>query len=198
VGVQSIANVTPEQYLEAERRAEFKSEYFDGHVYAMSGGSYWHAFLILSMGGELRQALKGKPCKATSSEARLWIAQGGLYTYPDLMVVCGEAKFADHHRDTLLNPTLIVEVLSKSTEAQDRGFKVAQYRKLDSLEEYALVSQSEPRIEKFRREPGGQWVLSESEGLEAVCHFESIDCRIALKDVYDKVTFSADDTGAAG
>ena len=109
------------------------------------------------------------------------------------MVVCGDPKFVDDRRDTLLNPALIVEVLSPSTEAYDRGFKSAQYRTVESLEEYALVSQSEPRVEVFRRQSGGHWLLSEAVGLAAVCNFESLDCALPLADIYAKVTFSPSD-----
>lgn len=105
----------------------------------------------------------------------------------------GRARFADDRRDTLLDPALIVEVLSPSTEAYDRGFKSAQYRTVESLEEYALVTQAEPRIEVFRRQPGGHWLLSEAIGLDAVCHFESLDCSIPLAEVFAKVTFSPED-----
>jgi Uma2 family endonuclease len=111
------------------------------------------------------------------------------------MVVCGDAQNADDRRDTVLNPTLIVEVLSKSTEGHDRGFKFAQYRKLDSLREYALVSTAEPRVEKFLRQADGQWLLSESVGAGAVCHFSSLDCQIPLSEIYDKVTFDAEHAG---
>jgi Uma2 family endonuclease len=190
-----MSRITPEQYLEAERVAEFKSEYYGGHVYAMAGGTYPHATIILNLGGELRQMLKQRPCTVTTSEARLRVSQGGLYTYPDVMVVCGDPKFADDQRDTVLNPILIVEVLSKSTEAHDRGFKFAQYRKLDSFREYALVSTAEPRVEMFLRQAEGQWVLSESVGADATCHFASVDCKIALADIYDKVTFDVEQAG---
>src|SRR5712691_4473322 len=108
------------------------------------------------------------------------------------MVVCGETAVADDENDTLLNPTLIVEVLSPSTEAHDRGFKFAQYRKLDSLREYVLVSQSEPRVEKFVRQPPAQWVLSEYVGLQAVCPFARIDCRLPLSEIYHKGPFGTE------
>ena len=107
-------------------------------------------------------------------------------------MICGDPRFADDQKDTLLNPTTIVEVLSPSTEAYDRGFKSAQYRTIESLEEYVLVAQAEPRVEVFRRQPGGHWLLSEAIGLEAVCRFDSLDCSVSLADIYDKMTFIAD------
>ena len=127
-----------------------------------------------------------------SNDLRLRLSPDGLYTYPDVVVICGDPQFADDQRDTLVNPTLIVEVLSPSTEAYDRGFKSAQYRTIESLEEYVLVSQAEPRVEVFRRQPGGHWLLSEAAGLEASAHFESLDCSLKLGDIYDKVIFNAD------
>ena len=157
----------------------------------MSGGSYRHAVIIARLSRALGNALAGRPCGVTSSDVRVCVAGDGLYTYPDIVVVCGEPKFADGRTDTLLNPTLVIEVLSPSTEAYDRGFKSAQYRRVESLEEYALVSQTEPRVEVFRRQPGGHWLLSEFVGIEAACRFESVDASVALAEIYDKVAFDA-------
>jgi Uma2 family endonuclease len=112
-----------------------------------------------------------------------------LYTYPDLVVVRGEPKFADGRTDTLLNPTLAIEVLSPSTESYDRGFKSAQYRRIESLEEYALVSQTEARVEVFRRQPGGHWLLTEWVGMDASCKFDSVGASVPLAEIYDKVSF---------
>src|SRR5882724_8135313 len=123
MSAQSIPRLTPEQYLEIERAADFKSEYFAGRMYAMVGGWIPHAHIIANVTGALFQALRGGPCIALSSDARLGVSVEGLYTYPDLMVVCGGPKFVDNRRDTVMNPTVIVEVLSKSTEGYDRGFK---------------------------------------------------------------------------
>ena len=193
MSAQAQPRLTPEQYLDAERAAEFRHEYYNGHIYAMSGGSYQHAQIIGNLITELNNVLKRRPCSVVPNDLRLRVSPKGLYTYPDVLVICGDPKFADDQRDTLLNPAVIVEVLSPSTEAYDRGFKSAQYRTVDSLEEYALVSQAEPRVEIFRRQPGGHWLLSEAVGLEAVCHFDSLDCSIPLAEIYAKVTFSPDD-----
>src|SRR5260370_1400916 len=133
-----------------------------------------------------------------SSDARLRVSPKGLYTYPDVMAVCGEAKYADDQKDMLLNPAVIVEVLSKSTEGHDRGFKFAQYRKLDSLRSYALVSQSEPRVETFHRQADGRWLLSQSVGMDAVCRFESLDFQILLSYIYDRVTLGEESASAPG
>jgi len=193
MSAQAQPRLTPEQYLEAERSAEFRHEYYNGHIYAMSGGSFRHAQIIGNLTAELHTALKTRPCSVVSNDLRLRVSPGGLYTYPDVIVICGDPRFADDQRDTLVNPALIVEVLSPSTEAYDRGFKSAQYRMVESLEEYALVSQAEPRVEVFRRQAGAHWLLSEAIGLEAVCRFESLDCAVPLAEIYAKVTFGPDD-----
>jgi Uma2 family endonuclease len=193
MSAQPQAHLTPEQYLAIERAAETRSEYYDGRMYAMSGGSYNHVRIIGNLAFELRNALKQRACEVVTSDLRLRVSPSGLYTYPDVTVVCGEPKFADDQRDTLLNPAFIAEVLSPSTEAYDRGFKSAQYRKLESLQEYALISQAEPRVEVFRRQPGGGWLLSESAGLDATCRIDCLECRIALAEIYGKVTFETGD-----
>src|SRR5437868_4928738 len=131
---QPIPGLTPEQYLEIERSAEFKSEYYGGTMYARAGGTYVHNLIIARTIFLLSQKLEGGQC--VTSDLRLRVSMEGLYTYPDVTVVCGPPKFADDQIDTLLNPSLIVEVLSKSTEAHDRGFKFAQYRRLQTLQEY--------------------------------------------------------------
>jgi Uma2 family endonuclease len=193
MSAQAQPRLTPEQYLDAERAAEFRHEYYNGHIYAMSGGSYQHAQIIGGLVRELGNALKKRPCSVVPSDLRVRVSPEGLYTYPDVVVICGDPCFADDRRDTLLNPALIVEVLSPSTEAYDRGFKSAQYRTVESLEEYALVSQAEPRVEVFRRQSGGHWLFSEAIGIDAVCHFESLDCAVPLAEIYAKVMFGTDD-----
>jgi Uma2 family endonuclease len=180
--------LTPEEYLELDRASPVRNEYFDGRMYAMAGGTHMHSIIIPNLSSELRMALKERPCLVSVSDARVR-ASGKLYAYPDIAVVCGQPKYADERRDLLLNPVLIVEVLSPSTESHDRGAKFAQYRKLESLQEYALVSQNEPHVEIFRRQPSGEWLLSESAGMDASCRFTSVDCTVALAEIYDKVTF---------
>jgi Uma2 family endonuclease len=130
-------------------------------------------------------------------DMRTSVAYAGLYTYPDIVVVCGELRYVDNRRDTITNPTLIIEVLSPGTEAYDRGLKFAQYRKIESLQEYGLVSQAEERVEVFRRQPNGQWLFSDFVGLDATCVFESIGCRVSLAEIYDKVTLGDPDAGAS-
>ena len=121
------------------------------------------------------------------------VSEDGLYTYPDVVMMCGEPKYTGKRKETLLTPTSLIEVLSPSTEAEDRGFKSAQYRRIESLKEYALVSQDEPRVEVFRRQDGGHWLLSEFAGLESVAHFESVGLRIPFSEIYAKVIFGPDE-----
>ncbi len=162
-------------------------------MYVRPGGSFEHCLIAGNIIGALHTSLKKRPCAVGSSDLRLRVSPDGLYTYADILAIKGDPRFADDHHDTLLNPALVVEVLSPSTEAYDRGFKSAQYRTIESLEEYALVSQTEPRVEVFRRQAGAHWLLSEAIGIDAVCHFESLDCAVPLAEIYDKVTFSPGD-----
>jgi len=181
--------LTPEEYLETERKAEYKSEYFGGEIYAMSGANRKHCLISVNLNGLFWQYLKGKNFEAYSSKMRMFIPKTKSYIYPDV-VVCGEPKFQDKVFDTLLNPTLLIEVLSESTESYDRGKKFQQYRSIESLQEYVLVSQDEARIEKYLKQGDGFWVLSEAVGLDSEIEFASIECRIALAEVYDKINFS--------
>lgn len=182
--------LTPEEYLEFERKSEIKHEYFGGEIFAMSGAKRNHNKITTNLSGLIWQHLKGKDCESYANDMRVFVPKTGLYTYPDLVVVCGEPKFQDDVFDTLLNPTLLIEVLSDSTESYDRGKKFQHYRSVESLREYVLVSQDEARIEKYVKQGDGFWVLSEASGLEAEIKFDSIDCVIALSEVYDKVNFS--------
>jgi len=184
---------TAEEYLALERSAEYKSELVNGQIYAMSGASREHNLIAGNVFGELRSQLKGKPCEAYTSDMRVRVSDTGMYTYPDVTVACGEPRFEDDHVDTLLNPTVIVEVLSPSTEAYDRGEKFAHYRRLASLSDYVLVSQDKARVEHFARHPGDPslWEFAEISGLDGVLRLASIACEVTLRDVYDRVEFSA-------
>ncbi len=193
MSAQSQPRLTPEQYLEIERAAQdVRSEFYNGRMYAMSGASYRHVMIISSLSHHLRKALANRDCSVGTNDLRVRVSSQGLYTYPDVVVVCGQPKFADGSTDTLVDPIVIIEVLSPSTEADDRGFKFAQYRTMESLQEYSLVSESEPRVEVFRRQPGGDWLLSDAVGMEATCRFDSVNCAIALQDIYDKVSFASE------
>ncbi|MFH1114296.1 MAG: Uma2 family endonuclease [Pseudomonadota bacterium] len=182
-------NYTAEEYLALERKAEYKSEYVNGMIIAMAGASRSHSLIVFNLAGVLRTQLVGRQCEAYVSDMRVRVAATGLYTYPDLVAVCSEVLLDDEHADTLLNPTVIVEVLSPSTEAYDRGEKFAHYRRLESLQEYVLVSQDKIRIESFVRK-GAQWLLSEAGALDETVRLESIGCDLVLRDVYDKVGFA--------
>ncbi len=182
--------LTPEEYLEIERKAEYKSEYFDGEIFAMAGARRNHNKIVGNLTGLVWQNLKGKDCEFYPSDMRVFVPKSGLYTYPDVVVVCGEPKFQDNVFDTLLNPTLLIEVLSETTESYDRGKKFQHYRSIESLQEYVLVSQDEARIEKYVKRGDGFWLLSEAVGLDSEIEFASIECRISLAEVYDKIDFS--------
>ncbi len=181
--------LTPAEYLEFERKSEERHEYFDGEIFAMSGAKRNHNKISTNLNGLVWQHLKGKNCENYSSDMRVFLPSTGLYTYPDLVIVCGEPQFQDDVFDTLLNPVLLIEVLSDSTESYDRGKKFQHYRSIETLQEYVLVSQTEARIEKYVRHGDGFWLLSEAVGLDSEIEFASIDCRVALSEVYDKINF---------
>jgi Uma2 family endonuclease len=182
--------LTPEEYLEFERKSETKHEHFNGEIFAMSDAKRNHNKITTNLNGLVWQHLKGKSCENYSNDMRVFIPKTGLYTYPDIVVVCGEPQFQDNVFDTLFNPLLLIEVLSESTESYDRGKKFQHYRSIESLEEYVLVAQDEARIEKFVKSGDGFWVLSEAVGLGAEIEFSSIECCLALAEVYDKVNFA--------
>jgi Uma2 family endonuclease len=181
--------LTPEDYLAIERQAETKSEYLDGEMFAMTGGSRWHSLAIGNLVRELSLQLKKRPCQVYPSDLRVYIPATGLYTYPDVIVVCGEPRLQDEHQDTLLNPTVIIEVLSPTTEAYDRGKKFEHYRSIESLVEYLLLSQSEPHIEHYLRQDDNRWLFTETSGLEATLALPFIQCGLALAEVYEKIAF---------
>lgn len=182
--------LTPEEYLEIERKAEFKSEYYEGKMFAMAGASARHAWIVTNLVGELRQQLKTKPCRVASSDLRLRVSPTGLYTYPDVMVVCGEPQYASNQGDTLLNPTVIIEVLSNSTRDYDRGRKFEHYRSLPSLREYLTVAQDTRHVEHWTRQEENRGILAEFNDLTQSIQLTSIDCVLSLAEVYDKVDWS--------
>jgi Uma2 family endonuclease len=187
MSAQPVPRLTPEQYLEIDRAAEVKSEYYDGEMFAMSGGRAPHAIISFALGAALIPALRGRRCIVTGSDLRVRASEGGPFFYPDVSVCCGEMQLADDNKDTLLNPIVIFEVLSPSSEAYDRGKKFAAYRRIDSLREYVLVSQTEPSVESYLRGSDDKWTLTEFTGTDAICSLKSIECQIALSDVYRDV-----------
>ncbi len=180
---------TPEEYLAAERQGDRKHEYFGGEVFAMSGASFAHVSIVANLTGHLFGQLQGGPCRSFSSDLRVKVSQTGLYTYPDVVVICEKPQFDDEHNDTLLNPRLIVEVLSPSTETYDRGKKFAHYRTLDSLAEYLLIAQDQSRVEQFIRQPSGDWLLHEATQLDETIRLPSIDSQFTLSALYENVEF---------
>jgi len=183
--------LTPEEYLEHERKAEYKSEYLRGEVFAMAGASPLHALIVTNLVREFSQALRSRNCNVYSSDLRVRVRPTGLFTYPDVVVVCGAAEFADDQDDTLTNPTLIVEVLSESTQNYDRGQKFQHYRTLPSLREYLTVGQDAVHIEQWTRQPDGRWLLTESSDPAAELVFDSIGVRIGIATLYEKVELPA-------
>lgn len=184
-----LQHLTEREYLAQERIAVSKSEFFDGEVFAMSGGSLGHSLIATNLAAEFHRALKDSLCVPFNSDLRLKIQATGLLTYPDLSVICGPASFVDENEDTVTNPTLLAEVLSDSTESYDRGVKFRNYVQIPTLRDYLLVSQREPRIEQFSRQPDGRWVWHEALGLEATLAVPSLEVEIALAEVYAKVLF---------
>jgi Uma2 family endonuclease len=183
--------LTPEQYLEIERKAEFKSEYYQGEMFAMAGAKEAHNLIIWNLARELGQQLRQRPCRAYLADMRVRVSATGLYTYPDVVAVCGEPQFLDDQRDTLLNPNLIVEVLSPSTELYDRVRKFEHYRSLESVSEYLLVSSERVSAELYTRQPDGRWLLTTVSRMEDSLDLLSVGAHLALADLYEKVDFSA-------
>lgn len=177
---------TVEKYLAFERASEEKHEYLDGNVNLRAAVSARHNIILGNTLASLHAQLRKTPCTVYPSDMRLKVSKTGLYTYPDISVVCDEPEFEDD--DILLNPVLIVEVLSPSTENYDRGKKFQHYRKLASFREYLLISQDSYRIEHYVYQNKNEWVLSDIVGVDSVVELTSINCRLALADVYEKVT----------
>jgi Uma2 family endonuclease len=182
---------TSQEYLTLERQAPSKSEFFDGEIYAMARASRKHVLVEGNILRELGTRLKGRPCTVLTSNMRVRVRATGLYTYPDASVVCGRPEFEDIQSDTLLNPTVLIEVLSPSTEAYDRGEKFSQYRRLPSLQEYVLIAQDRVLVERYRRR-GDLWVISDLHSLDDVLPLESIDCKIPLSEIYYQVEMEAE------
>jgi Uma2 family endonuclease len=177
--------MTAEEYLELERRSEEKHEFLDGEMFAMSGASADHNNIVWNIAGILHSQLRGGPCRASIADMRLQVTATGLYTYPDIVVACGERRFGE--LDTLLNPILIIEVLSPSTEAYDRGKKFGHYRTIETLQEVVLVSQDRIDVERFSRQPKGDWLLSEAKRLEDRLSLPAIGCELLLAAVYEGI-----------
>lgn len=178
--------ISAEDYLALERRSETKSEYLDGEIFVMTGASRRHNLLAGNVYTAFRTQLRQRGCEVYVSDMRVKVSATGLYTYPDVTVACEKPQFEDVEIDTLLNPKVIVEILSKSTEDYDRGTKFLQYRTLPSLTEYVLVAQDKVHVEHYLRQNEG-WLLTETDRREDVIELPSVGARLALGDVYDGI-----------
>ena len=184
--------VTPEEYLEIDRASEERYEYFAGEMFLMSGGSGRHNTIIFNINTSLGAQIRGGRCRGYSNSQRVLVDRTGLYTYPDIVIVCGEPVYA--HGDTLTNPTLIVEVLSPSTENYDKGKKFDHYRRIPTFVEYLLVAQDRVNVQHHVKEEN-RWWMEEFEGLTDEIHLPSVRGRLPLSDVYDNVEFDVEEQG---
>ena len=180
--------ITPEEYLRMERASQEKHEYYRGEVFAMTGASRDHNLIAQNTSRQLGNQLDEHPCEVYQSDMRVKIPTTGAYTYPDVVVVCGKPEFEDGELDTLLNPTVIIEVLSSSTEKYDRGRKALYYRSIASLKEYVLIAQDSVQVEHYGRQEN-QWSLTDISSIDATLTLASISCSINIRDIYKKVNF---------
>ena len=192
MSAQPLPCYTMEQYAALEDEAAYKSEFIAGRIYAMSGGSPNHSFIAGNIGGEMRRLLRGQPCRVSNSDLRVGIMPLDVETYPDVTIVCGELHINPFDKNSVINPSVIFEVLSPSTERYDRGEKWARYRRLDSLQEYVLVSQDKPSLEHYVRQEDNTWVFKFAEGLDAAVTILGVS--LLLAEVYDKITFPETET----
>ncbi len=181
-----------DQYLARERTSETKSEFYTGQIFAMSGGTPTHNTISGNTFATSRNRLRGTPCRPFNSDQRIRIQPCGLATYPDASIVCGELELDTQDVDAFVNPRVIFEVLSKSTESYDRGKKFDFYRQLDSLREYVLISQEEAQVECFTRQSNGDWLLSIHKGLDSTLPLSTVSIEIPLTDIYEDVVFGAE------
>jgi Uma2 family endonuclease len=181
--------MTPEEYLAMERASTERHEFINGEIYLMVGGSYNHSRIAANATSSLIIQLRTSHCEVVQSDMRVSVRATGLYSYPDVSVICGKPEFDDSIKDTLLNPNLIVEVLSPSTEKYDRGDKFRHYQRIASLQCYVLIAQNHPRIEAYTRQGNDLWLYSVAEGLESSLELPAVGCTLSLADVYEKVTF---------
>ena len=187
MSTQKIKKLTPKEYLEIERNAEFKSEYYNGEMFALAGASYVHNKISSNIHVSLANQLKGKVCQVFQSDLKIMEQISGLFTYPDIVTICGKPEFYDEEKDVIVNPTVIMEVLSKSTETYDRGFKFELYRRIDTLKDYFMVSQEKVSIEYYSRNADNSWTLKEFNDINQSIEIKSIECILEIKDVYYNV-----------
>lgn len=181
--------ISPEHYLELERASELKHEYYKGEVYAMSGASLPHNDIFHNVYGALTFFLKGKGCKPYGSDLRIHIPQNTLYTYPDISIICGKPETSDSFRDNIINPSVIIKILSKSTKDYDRGTKFNLYRSIKTLKEYILIDSTSISVEIFTRQEDNSWILTEFKQLSDSFLISTISLTLHLKDIYEDVSF---------
>jgi len=187
----TVTHVTPEEYLAAERLSETRSEYLDGGVFPMPGGTANHVRIVANLTTELVLQLRGRNCDVLPVDMKVRLQESRKFFYPDVSVVCGELQYHDERKDIILNPDLVIEVLSPSTEAFDRGVKFQAYRTLETLKEYVLVAQDNPLVEQYVRNGDGRWTLTAVVGLESSLTLPSIECTLNLSAVYNRVDFNS-------
>ncbi len=185
-----IMLLTPQEYLARERKAAFKSEFYRGEMFAMAGASWEHTLVKDNISHEARNEIDDGPCRVLTSDLRVKVDATGLYTYPDVIIVCNEPQFEDDVFDTLLNPLALMEVLSESTERYDRGTKAGHYRRIPSLKEYILIAQDEPLVERYVRQPDDSWLLTEFRGIDQTLTLASVPVKLTLAAIYRGVTFA--------
>ncbi|MCG6942119.1 MAG: Uma2 family endonuclease [Thiohalocapsa sp.] len=194
MSVQPVPHLSFDDWLAAERAAtDARSEFVDGEIFAMTGGTEEHNLISVNVSAELRAQFKRRPCYVYAGDMKVRVDTDNVGAYPDIMAVCGERTFHDQRRDIITNPTLIIEILSDSTEAYDRGDKFAHYRQLPSLKTYVLISQHRVAAELYVRQDDGRWLLSTYDSLADTVPLESVDASLALAEVYDKLELP--DTG---
>lgn len=191
---QPLVYITEEEYLTRERTSTTRHEYYQGKVYAMTGGTEPHNLIAANTLATLHSQLRPRPYRVYHSDMRVKVIRTALNTYPDVTVVCGQPQFTDATRDTLTNPIVVIEVLSPSTERYDRGMKFQNYRTIETLQDYILIAQDKHYIEHYSRQEIGEWVLREAIGIDTSISIQSIDCKLLLSDIYDKVEFDQDES----
>ncbi len=188
--IKTATNLTPEDYLNFEREADARHEFLDGAIYQMAGESLSHSRVCVNLSGEVRNKLKGKPCEALSPNMKVRTTTASLFSYPDLTIVCGEPQFHDRKKDVLVNPRVIFEVLSPSTEIYDRTTKFQKYRMgNETLTDYVLVSQDKLFVEHFSKHQSGEWIYRSCGEANDVLKIETIECELSLREIYDRVEF---------
>ncbi|MDZ7401888.1 MAG: Uma2 family endonuclease [candidate division KSB1 bacterium] len=197
MSIQPKRRLTPEEYLEIERQAEYKSEYFNGEMFAFAGATREHNLIAGNIYSNLHQQLRKKTCEVYPSDMRVKVTATGLYTYPDVVIVCGKPQFEDEKEDILLNPIVIIEVLSPTTENYDRGIKFTHYRTISSLTDYILVAQDNIHVEHYVRQSDRSWLFSEYKSADEKIQIESIGCELLVAEIYEKVEFEGESKSSA-